>query len=128
MSLRHIKHMISNTWLIGTVTFFLLAAGIVLYITPSLMPPAGPPVTVDTNTQQNTGGKQVSIDSYITQNISTLSPVKEQLGGTFYVTSLEAEGGKGTVGYEDGHNAYVADFTYTDNGGSSFTVTSFIIR
>jgi hypothetical protein len=77
-------------------------------------------------------GKLMSIDSYVTQNISTLSPVKATLGGTFYVTGLEAHGGSGTVHYEDGHNAYIADFTYTVSdtatGAGNIQVTSFIVR
>lgn len=69
----------------------------------------------------------IPIDSYVETNISTLSPIKEQLGGTFYVTSIEARDGKGVVEYEDGHNAYTADFTYTETFGAP-TITSFVVR
>jgi hypothetical protein len=54
-----------------------------------------------------------TIEEYVRQNISVLAPVPASLGGTFYVTKIEAHGGAGTVEYEDGHSAYTADFTYT---------------
>lgn len=66
-----------------------------------------------------------SIEEYISKNISTFSTEPAQLGGTFYVTSIEAKDGSGMVSYEDGHNAYIADFTYTSD---PLSVTSFVIR
>ena len=66
-----------------------------------------------------------SIEEYVTKNISTLSTEPEQLGGTFYVTSIEAQDGSGVVSYEDGHNAYTADFIYTTD---PLSITSFVIR
>jgi len=68
------------------------------------------------------------IKTYIAENISTLSTKPEQLGGTFYVTSIEAKDGSGVVSYEDGHNAYTADFTYAISESGSFTVDSFTVR
>lgn len=65
------------------------------------------------------------IEEYVAKNISTLSTEPAQLGGTFYVTSVEAKDGSGMVSYEDGHNAYVADFTYTSE---PLSITSFVIR
>ena len=74
-------------------------------------------------------GRTVGIEQYVTENISEISPVKEQLGGTFYVTEIEAEAGTGTVHYEDGHNAYEADFTYTiDEEHGGITMISFVVR
>lgn len=73
-------------------------------------------------------GHQISIESYVTNNISRLSPVKEELGGTFYVTKIEVHGGTGTVSYEDGHNAYTADFTYTLNENGAPSVEAFKVR
>lgn len=70
----------------------------------------------------------LSVEDYVRQNISTLSPAKEQLGGTFYVTQIEAHGGAGTVSYEDGHNAYTADFRYTVDESGAPAVTSFTLR
>ncbi len=66
-----------------------------------------------------------SIEEYVAKNISTLSTEPEQLGGTFYVTNIEAKDGSGLVSYEDGHNAYTADFTYTSE---PLFITSFVIR
>ena len=72
-------------------------------------------------------GKLMSIESYVSQNISTLSPITATMGGTFYVTGVKAEGGYGTVNYEDGHNAYMADFTFTATDRDGIMVTSFVI-
>lgn len=73
-------------------------------------------------------GRYMAIEDYVRLNISLLSPVKEQLGGTFYVTSIETHGGTGTVSYEDGHNAYTADFTYTVDDDGRPAVASFKVR
>lgn len=75
-------------------------------------------------------GKLMSVEAYVTQNISALSPIKETMGGTFYVTEIEVEPeeNKGTVKYEDGHNAYEAEFTYTSNDRTGHTITSFVVR
>lgn len=67
------------------------------------------------------------IETYIRDNISQLSPIKEQLGGTFYITNLRLNNGQGVVEYEDGHNAYVADFNYSSANGTT-SVTNFTIR
>lgn len=57
-----------------------------------------------------------ALEKYIKEHISELSPVKETLGGTFFVTRIRAYDNEGTVEYEDGHNAYTASFTYTIEG------------
>lgn len=60
--------------------------------------------------------KEELVSSYIEGNISQLSPEPEVLGGTFYVTNIEFSGpNSGTVEYEDGHIALVADFEYSLN-------------
>lgn len=69
-----------------------------------------------------------SVEAYVRENISSLSPEPEVLGGTFYVTAFDAENGSGTVSYEDGHNAYTADFRYTTDQAGQVTVTSFTTR
>lgn len=70
---------------------------------------------------------RVSVENYVEQNISALSPEKAVLGGTFYVTKIEASDGTGTVWYEDGHIALVADFEYAvDKYG--ITVSMFEVR
>jgi hypothetical protein len=68
-----------------------------------------------------------TVTSYISRNISALSPEKAVLGGTFYVTNITLDAGTGTVEYEDGHNAFVADFTYGFEDDGSVRVTSFEI-
>lgn len=73
-------------------------------------------------------GKVMSIESYVRQNISALSPEKEVLGGTFYVTDIQAVDGKGVVSYEDGHIALIADFAYTADDRTGIQITSFVIR
>ena len=70
----------------------------------------------------------ISIEDFVSQNISTLSPEKEVLGGKFYVTRVQASNGKGTVEYEDGHIALVADFTYQTDIAGKVSVVSFKIR
>jgi hypothetical protein len=72
--------------------------------------------------------KPLTIQEYIKQNISKLSPEKEVLGGKFYIVKIEAHGGTGTVIYEDGHNAFKADFTYEVDEAGNPSVTSFKIR
>jgi hypothetical protein len=70
----------------------------------------------------------MSIESYVAQNISSLSPEKEVLGGAFYVTDIRAADGAGVVAYEDGHNAYTADFTYTMSDTHGIDIISFEVR
>lgn len=69
-----------------------------------------------------------SVEAYVAANISSLSSMPEVLGGTFYVTAIEAANGKGTVSYEDGHNAYTADFSYSFREDGSVSVDSFVVR
>jgi hypothetical protein len=68
------------------------------------------------------------VRQYIESHISTLSPQKEVLGGTFYVTNVVTGPKTGVVSYEDGHNAYVADFNYTVDDAKGVHVTGFIVR
>jgi hypothetical protein len=72
--------------------------------------------------------EDMAVDTYVRQNISSLAPTKEQLGGTFYVTSLETNNGTGTVSYEDGHNSYTADFTYAMSATGTPTIRTFNVR
>lgn len=80
------------------------------------------------STPEQPTGKLMSIESYVTQNISELSPRKEVLGGTFHVTDVSVADGKGVVSYEDGHNAYTADFTYEAADQTGIHITSFTVR
>lgn len=74
------------------------------------------------------GGTPMSIEQFVTKHISAISPEQAQLGGTFYVTHIEAHGGAGTVQYEDGHNAYTADFTYSVDAAGVPKVDTFTVR
>jgi hypothetical protein len=78
--------------------------------------------------EESQQGRYMDIETYVKQSISALSPQKEVLGGTFYVTRIEAHGGTGTVYYEDGHNAYVADFTYDVDEAGKPSVRTFVVR
>ncbi len=69
------------------------------------------------------------LEAYLAEHLAELSSVKEVLGGHFYITDLVAANGSGTVSYEDGHNAYVADFTYLINTvDGTVTVENFTVR
>jgi hypothetical protein len=75
--------------------------------------------------------RAMSIEDYIKLHISELSTAAgapEVLGGTFYINSIEAKDGVGTVSYEDGHNAYTAGFSYTIDGRGYITINSFTVR
>ncbi len=79
-------------------------------------------------TVQEGSTRYMDINAYVQNNISTLSPVKEQVGGTFYVTKIATADGSGVVEYEDGHNAYTADFSYVIEEDGKPTVSSFVVR
>lgn len=64
------------------------------------------------------------VSNYLKANISTLSPVKETLGGKFFVTDFEFTGRTtGRVFYEDGHNAYVSKFTLSGDSAGKIKAT-----
>lgn len=68
------------------------------------------------------------VESYIKENISSLSPEKEVLGGKFYVTSISFRSfNGGEVRYEDGHIALTADFSYFLDKSGKVHITSFKI-
>jgi len=71
----------------------------------------------DTETQTLTQEQRESIVStYLQARINELSPEEPVLGGTFYVTDISFTGeSEGTVSYEDGHIALMADFDYSIN-------------
>ena len=70
----------------------------------------------------------MSVEGYMTLHISDFAPIKEQLGGKFHVTKVEARGGVGVVSYEDGHNAYTADFRYATDEFGTISIESFSVR
>lgn len=71
--------------------------------------------------------RDLAAENHVRIHLADLAPEKEVLGGTFYVTEIYATGGTGSVSYEDGHNAYTADFRYRSDS-SNITITSFVIR
>lgn len=78
-------------------------------------------------------GKVQSIESYLQEHISELSTEPAVLGGTFYVTAVDlmptgAGRGTGVVAYEDGHVAYIADFSYSADDFRGIEITNFVIR
>jgi hypothetical protein len=112
--------------IIFIICIVVLAAGFGLYSYMANQNPQEVPVETETQDEQNR--RVMSVEDYVKLNISELSPEKEVLGGKYYVTEIEARGGAGTVKYEDGHNAYVADFTYTTDEIGAITITSFLLR
>ena len=82
---------------------------------------------INNNNTNATSTPLVSVENHVRANISALSTVKEQVGGKFYVTNITAQNGTGNVSYDDGHNAYTADFTYVADI-SGVTITSFKVR
>ena len=56
-----------------------------------------------------------SVEKYLRENISNLSPVPPVLGGNWYVVSviLDIKNNSGTVIYEDGHIQEKRAFSYT---------------
>ncbi len=74
--------------------------------------------------------KMMTIEEYVRKNIGTLSPERPVLGGTFYITDMKinADAQTGTVWYEDGHIALVADFAYAYSDRLGHSVTSFVVR
>jgi len=85
-------------------------------------------IPVEDTTPASGSPRLMSIENYVNSHISELSPEKAVLGGTFYVTAIEASDGTGVVSYEDGHIALVADFTYTADENTGYTITSFKVR
>jgi len=61
--------------------------------------------------------ERTNVGGYLKDNISTLSPVKAVMGGTWYIFSvvIDLEKNSGTVVYEDGHVQEKRNFTYITN-------------
>lgn len=117
--------MTMNKTIIAALALIIIAAGTVFYFSREN---AAVPEQSDNGTGEPQNGRVMSIDDYVRQNISTLSPEKEVLGGKFYVTRIETNKGSGYVEYEDGHIALAADFTYRIDQERGITITSFTIR
>jgi len=62
---------------------------------------------------QITAVNAILLQEYLKENISTLSPTKEVLGGKFYLTNLEYENANNAIAsYEDGHIALKAQVNF----------------
>ena len=72
--------------------------------------------------------RNMTVDNYVRLHISELSPISATLGGRFYVTKVATHGGAGTVYFEDGHNAYIADFKYSVDKSGAVSVDSIAVR
>lgn len=71
-------------------------------------------------------GWQNAVGDHIRSNISELSPEKEVLGGSFYITNIEfLDSSSALVGYEDGHKAYTAKADFTITPDKEVTINSF---
>jgi len=69
--------------------------------------------------------KLVSRQNYLVENISELSPIKEVLGGTFYITEFNwSSEDLAQIKYEDGHIALEAEVSFEDDvAPSNFVIT-----
>lgn len=64
--------------------------------------------------------------NYLRDNLSTLSPEPEVLGGKFYVTNLELTSpSTAVVEYEDGHIALKANFVFSYDDSGVLQVSNF---
>jgi hypothetical protein len=84
--------------------------------------------TTNPSTKEPPVGDALAAEEYVQMHLSDLSPVQPWLGGRFYITSIRSYAGLGTVYYEDGHHAHVADFAYTVDRQGRPTVTDFKVR
>jgi hypothetical protein len=76
-----------------------------------------------------TQAERSAVETHIREHISELSSQKEVLGGKYYITKITFLSGRsGTVEYEDGHIAHVADFTYVLGEAHQVVITSFTLR
>ena len=69
--------------------------------------------------------EKLAVEKYLRENISNISPIKEVLGGKFYITKINwTENNSGTVEYEDGHILIKATFDYKilTNNNNDFSV------
>lgn len=66
------------------------------------------------------------LKNYLRDNLSTLSPEPEVLGGKFYVTNLELTSpSTAMVEYEDGHIALQANFVFSYSDTGALQISNF---
>ncbi len=63
--------------------------------------------------------ERVAVEQYVRANISTITPEKAVLGGSWYVTSIDVNTATktGSMTYEDGHIQGSQNFSYVVNNG-----------
>jgi len=70
--------------------------------------------------------KEELLRTYLDENISELSPEKEVLGGTFFITSLTLNGeNEFVIEYEDGHIALMASGEYSIDEENNVNIQEF---
>lgn len=75
--------------------------------------PHGNPSSLKPTTLCSKIEKEQIVEKYLRDNISTISPQKEVLGGKFYITKLIWVGdSSGIIEYEDGHIVVKATFDF----------------
>lgn len=127
-----------NNAILVILILVIIAGSIYYFSEPAMQTVEAPGPVAPTSTQSVTSApepaeatdeEQDAAEAYVRENIVTLSTEPAVLGGTFYVTDIEADSDwTGTVEYEDGHVAFVADFTYAVNASGTPRITSFTVR
>lgn len=86
------------------------------------------PADQDTGTLPGDTASLAIVETYVRAHISELSPTPAVLGGTWYVTDISLSTATGTVHYEDGHIALVADFSFAVSDEAAVSILSFVAR
>lgn len=106
-----------NIRLIIATIFIIMVAIIGSYYFKEKTPPSSETQEITQNTEIN----KETVETYIRDNISTLSPEEAVLGGTFYVTKINfIDNSSAIVSYEDGHIALEAKAVFYINEGQVF--------
>lgn len=113
----------NKTLFIATIALIFVAAIAFYAARPSFM------ISGQANLQENSSDRadvyssadRAAFEAFLRENLSDLSPEKEVLGGTFYLTTLEWETDREAyIAYEDGHIALEARVGFSvvglDNG------------
>jgi|GEM_PF-3934956 len=78
----------------------------------------------------STDAEKISVlKKYLEENISNLSPVKEVVGGKFYITEVNSLSATSAfIGYEDGHISYNAEISYSIGDDGIVKVDKFLVK
>lgn len=126
--MRYTKYM-HRGGLILVIAILAACIGLILFTSDPVSAP-GPTDMPGTSKQEQAplADRVMSVKNYVRDNISQLSTEKEELGGTFYVTDISVSANSGVVKYEDGHNAFVADFTFVIDDRGNVDLQTFVVR